>query len=895
MIRKITILLFILTVSCHAQDKIWIRTVGEDKTLILRETTTPPVNEPPPVLFKASATTTLTPLFDFSGTLTYAINDEDAVSMTTEVESSFAVDYNDTISFTFSDYNSCTKINLNGDALTRDAATWTLPTGLLYLDISGTDVSGSVSALTLPSGLLELNISGTDVTGSVTGWSLPENLTVYNVSSTSLSGDLSGVSFPSSLTIFAINGTNITGSYTSFSLPSSLTVLKFNDTSCYGTVSGWTLPDGLTDFYISNTEMGGDVSGLNMPDELVNFSAGNSGCSYESTGGCLADINDTCELIGLDYCGLSQTEVNNVFTDCVASEVTDVLLSVRTPGVTSPATDKATLVSRSWIVLDINAAGALDIIGIPEPNFGITETYRMYDDQNNWNGDLTYYVSPSGGYYTHYVDSTDENASTNGSPSGYGSPDYPRLTVPRNLPSGSIVEIHHNINPNWSNHSRICGSATAAQPIFIRGIDTQLTNGILVGYNYDAKHFIIEDITGTYVRIVGRYSGDFNNCYISVRNCDFQSIGVINNQTSSKIQNVVLYNNEVHDGGDWTAYTSEEDEGGIGISSRAEYVWVVNNLIYHNQMCAVQVYPHDQHADPEGPVVPHHIYVGKNVAYENQQNAFWSKTARDVIFSQNIAYGHKQDTTYGVLNGGYGSQYDPNRVWFLFNTSYDNHFGIRFAASELSQRDGTYVIGNVIYDCNGIDENGVQGYGDGIYAYQINISDADHPPLFAMNTIYNCSNAFTKSYGGYVELHFYNNIFSDCNHTYASVDLAPLTIGNRWAYIYNHGGAQSDNLSRYDYNLLYNSGGFDWPSGSYYADLSAFQAGTDEGDNCVVGDPLFVDPANGDFDLNAKSPFIGMTVHPDVNTAIARFNTLYGIDIEDEVKDLIQNGVQNAP
>ena len=43
-------------------------------------------------------------------------------------------------------------------------------------------------------------------------------------------------------------------------------------------------------------------------------------------------------------------------------------------------------------------------IGIPVPEFGIEESYRMYDNVSNRNPALTYVENSEGGFYTHYVD-----------------------------------------------------------------------------------------------------------------------------------------------------------------------------------------------------------------------------------------------------------------------------------------------------------------------------------------------------------------------------------------------------------------------------------------------------------------------------------------------------------
>ena len=62
----------------------------------------------------------------------------------------------------------------------------------------------------------------------------------------------------------------------------------------------------------------------------------------------------------------------------------------------------------------------------------------------NRNGSLTYNVSPDAGYYTHYVDSTDPARRIQGN---IMVALEPRLTVPRDLPAGSVVEIHNIATP----------------------------------------------------------------------------------------------------------------------------------------------------------------------------------------------------------------------------------------------------------------------------------------------------------------------------------------------------------------------------------------------------------------------------------------------------------------
>lgn len=97
-----------------------------------------------------------------------------------------------------------------------------------------------------------------------------------------------------------------------------------------------------------------------------------------------------------------------------------------------------------WLILSAGGDVALSAwqppIGIPRPEFGIEETYRMYDDPTNRNPALTYTMNTEGGYYTHYVDNTHPAATNTDNP--YGTASKPRDTIPSPLPEGSVVEVH---------------------------------------------------------------------------------------------------------------------------------------------------------------------------------------------------------------------------------------------------------------------------------------------------------------------------------------------------------------------------------------------------------------------------------------------------------------------
>ena len=177
-----------------------------------------------------------------------------------------------------------------------------------------------------------------------------------------------------------------------------------------------------------------------------------------------------------------------------------------------------------WLILFVGSDVALSAweppIGIPRPDFGIEESYRMYDDVANRNPALTYYQNAEGGYYTHYVDNTDSNATDTNNP--YGSVSKPRKTVPNSVPLGSVVEVHSALPQ--SGYVFISGEGTSEKPIFIRGVGNPRIEGTLsVGYYHGkASYIIVEGISFFAGEVVGSTEGTaFNTSYISIRNSDF--------------------------------------------------------------------------------------------------------------------------------------------------------------------------------------------------------------------------------------------------------------------------------------------------------------------------------------------------------------------------------------
>lgn len=512
-------------------------------------------------------------------------------------------------------------------------------------------------------------------------------------------------------------------------------------------------------------------------------------------------------------------------------------------------------------------------IGIPEPPFGIHETYRMYDYDVNQADGLTYYDSPSGGKYTHYVDSTDPNATPNGVPSGYGSPDYPRKAPPINIPAGSIIEIHNDSLATSEGHILVGGEGTAEHPIFIRGVGNPDINlRLSVGYIANSSYIIVEGVRINRGTMSARRSTEsFDTNHICYRNCEIAAYSdtyggfAISGDTKSANQthNVVLYNCSVHDNGDWDYVgDGDPDVGGIAITNNCSYIWILDCEMYYNGQSGIQI----GGTTPEDVTnIPDHIYVGGCVSHHNRQVGYGIKTCYDVIFSQNIGFAPNPNATACYL-----AQYDWKRVWYLFNTAYSHTTGFRNSSGLSSihgPREEIYYVGNLIYDCN----NAISLIG------QVEPT----PQYIIMNTVYNCD----WGVGAYwyndhsltsAAMKIYNNIFVNNNYGVIS-------------------GTASYGLSSFDNNLVYNNNYYKWGSTDYES-LEALITGTTQGDNCLEADPLFVNADANDFDLQSTSPVIGMSISPDAQTVYDRFEELYGItDLDYYCNQLFIQGVQNAP
>jgi hypothetical protein len=505
-------------------------------------------------------------------------------------------------------------------------------------------------------------------------------------------------------------------------------------------------------------------------------------------------------------------------------------------GTSSPATVSIVVGSGGWVTP----------LGIPAPPFGVNEAHTMYAGQQwDYGSGPEAYRDAGNGPYTHYIDNTHPQATDTNNP--FGSPTKPRKTIPQNLPAGSVVEVHGGpYTFATGGRTQLGGSGTAGQPIFIRG----------VGADSRPVFQKESEVLGTYVIVEYLDFSTADSVYVNGPNhhiCVRHSIkrdGVgrynsalgVGGDSGSSGHDVVFYDNQVHDNGDWEAPPSEGDQDyhGLHVSQYAYNIWCVDNQMWHNSGDGIQINAGDGYAS-----TIHHVYVARNTAWENRQTGFWCKQATDVIFSQNVAYHHLNADSSAA---GMGWQYEHTNLWFIFNECYGNLDGIRGGSG-----DGkTYIIGNVIHDNT---DTAINAWNNNL-VYVVN------------NTVYNTGRGISVETSD--ALYAANNI------------VAKMTYSD-YSHLYIFGGNMQD-VSHARNNLFYQTGGqvrIEWDSSPMnVATFEAVYGAPGRVEDNLEGNPLFVNPAGGDFHLQTGSPGIDHgTATGVVEEVNSTFLDLYGVSI----------------
>lgn len=503
-------------------------------------------------------------------------------------------------------------------------------------------------------------------------------------------------------------------------------------------------------------------------------------------------------------------------------------------------------------------------VGIPDPGFGIDDVRP--DRPDPWTSE------EAGYYYINYQTGSDSNS--------YGTPSSPRRTIPSTIPAGSYVEVHGTYDYTTGGVTKIKGDGNSSSwvadtsgPVWVVGQDSSnipfFTRKVLVFGSY--VYFDTIRIYDTGIFQVGSSSAGYPADHIVLRNSEASgnlsssNSGLlrIGGASSDPVSYVIAYNITIHDHGDVNA-NSDQDAHATTVGNYSSYVWFLKNTIYNASGSGAQVGGAYGGGDN-----CHHIYYGKNTVYNTRQAGLAVKYASDVIFSQNILHDivdmRVATTSFQSPSKGVGFQYAPQRVWILFNTIYNNSFGI-YAGSTNSGTDWyVYAVGNLIYNIHlpasltysssTWAEAGIMMAG-GTYRYIVN------------NTIYNVDAGINAPSNGtyyYLENNVISNITEASGH-----------------HILMESGTSATN-STFDNNILYQNGDdvrIKWGTGTVYS-LSGFKNKFGKCQNCSSSNPQFEAPSTGGFKLEKSSPAVDTGV---LHQVYATFLERYGIDISKDIE-----------
>jgi Right handed beta helix region len=325
--------------------------------------------------------------------------------------------------------------------------------------------------------------------------------------------------------------------------------------------------------------------------------------------------------------------------------------------------------------------------GIPSPSFGIRESAPAPPEP---------WTNPTVGFF--YVDATAQGATDEGNP--YGTPSRPRVTIPRELPAGSVVELRGTYDHSHTSPNTLLAAGTAEAPVFIRGANAAQRPRVRRQWEVKGTYVILEHLeftrlnekeTGSLVMLAPLRWAAVRGSELS-GNTSGGGLGIVSWNPPDAVENVVIIGNRVHDNGDVKA-SFDQDVHGISVGSHVSHLWVVDNELARNSGDGIQINAGNRANQP----TTHHIYVARNIAHHNKQTGFWTKQAVDVVFSQNLCYDHRLGNS--SIGACMGMQYAPERVWFVSNHIHGSDYGIAFASdSDMGSGKDSFILGNVIHD-----------------------------------------------------------------------------------------------------------------------------------------------------------------------------------------------------
>ncbi len=491
-------------------------------------------------------------------------------------------------------------------------------------------------------------------------------------------------------------------------------------------------------------------------------------------------------------------------------------------------------------------------IGVPMPEFGISQThYQFADATYDFGFGCEPYRDAGNGPYTHYVDNTHPESTDSDNP--FGTPQRPRNSIPFSLMPGSVVELHGG---PYESYFELRVTGTAERPIFIRGVDSiapvlfkakllvlppsryLILENLAVDRDYQSSGVNIEGVS-----------------YVAIRDCevfDVQGGILVYGAQDSTIDHIVVCRNHIHDLGDLSVL-DDIDDNGIQVGGGASDIWVVDNLVHHTVGSGIVLNPGFEF----GNEAIQRVYVGRNTVHHSRQSGCWTKQSSDAIFSQNTVY--SIIGTNFAISTGLGFQYGPERTWFIFNHVYDCEYGIGSGSNNVPAPGlEQFFVGNVIHD---IHHRGGEYNPDSPWASAAMMLVGGEQRFIVNNTIFHCDAGINgPGPGSYL---MENNLIADIvqpasNHVFIENELDDVEWDLRHSCLFDVTGP----VRVRERNHVYDLNG-----------LAQFNKGL----GCVSVPPGFVAAEAHDFHLITGSPAVDSGIE---TFAYARFHELYGRSIK---------------